>query len=270
MAITNYNTYKTALAGPIQDIIRIKSFSTSNLVGGFQSSWMYTPDPAPAAPTTAAVPSNTFANGGFGQSDRTNQRIGRVNIGTQTVGGLVLCDRLSHTGGLDATVTGAQSTNLSTSALTRYTSGVGVWGALEIYTIIGTTATTITVTYTDTDNNSATSPAIPFGGSGNREVARMIPITLAAGDVGIKSVQSVNLLASTTTAGAFGITLFKPLVWVPYPSLLNGLSLDALFGLGGTMPVIENGACLFWMWFPSANGQSSGNMNTQWHFIEDV
>jgi len=270
MAITDFTTYKSLISAPSQIIHKVKAFSSSTQTGGLLSSWMQVPDPAPSAPTTAAVPSGTLVNGGFGQSDGTNQRISKITTGVQVFMGLILCDRLSHQGGLSGTTTGAQTTNLDTAALTRYTNGVGVWAGLEIYTSVGSTATTCTVTYTNTAGGSSTSPAIPFGGTGYNTAGRIIPVPLSSGDVGVKSVQNVNLTASTLTAGNFGVTLFKPLLWLPYSPMYQQMSTDALLGMGGMMPTIENSACLFWVCFPSVNGVGVGTVNAELIFTEDA
>ena len=131
-------------------------------------------------------------------------------------GAYIFVDRLSHQGGLNATGTGAQTTNLPTAALPRYTNGVDVMLGLEIYTQIGSTATTLTVSYTNESGTSGrTAPATVFGGTGAREAGRFFILPLQAGDSGIRSVQSVTVAATTGTAGNFGIVLFKPLFMVP-------------------------------------------------------
>jgi len=131
-------------------------------------------------------------------------------------GAYIFVDRLSHQGGLNATGTGAQTTNLPTAALPRYTDGRDVMLGLEIYTQIGSTATTVTVSYTNESGTSGrTTPAVVFGGTGTREVGRFMVFPLQAGDSGVRSVQSVTVAATTGTAGNFGVVLFKPLFMVP-------------------------------------------------------
>ena len=70
----------------------------------------------------------------------------RPRRGFAQPGILVLYDRLLHIGGLNATTTAAQTVG---GSLSRYTGGAGnqIW--VEIYTQIGTTATTITANYTN-------------------------------------------------------------------------------------------------------------------------
>lgn len=125
--------------------------------------------------------------------------------------GGVLIDRLSHQGGLSGTVTTAQTTNLPTAALTRYTSGVGVYAALEVYTAVGATDALWTVSYTNQAGTAGRTASwlmadTPGGNSFH-------PIPLVGSDTGVRSVESVTLTPSTGTAGNFGVTLFKPLVW---------------------------------------------------------
>ena len=181
---------------------------------------------AGVTPSTAAVPTKMMA-GAIGNIDSWQNSGGSYqnwllggDFETQVRPSLcVLVDRLSHQGGLSGIVTGAQTTNLPTAALTRYTDGAGVWAVIEIYTQVGGTITTITVDYTNQDGNPATSLARSFGSSNFREARRILPISLAQGDTGVRAVSSVNVLATTGTAGNFGITLVKPLcAFVTIPS----------------------------------------------------
>jgi hypothetical protein len=179
---------------------------------------------------------------------------------------LMLIDRLSHMGGLSATTTTAQ--NVNTAALTRYTLGAGVMMGVEIYTQIGTTATTLTASYTDQDNNSGiTSPVITFGGTSYREVNTLLVLPLAEGDTGVRSVQTVTVAATTGTAGNFGVTLFKPLALIP---LVCGMptSWNALMGGCGQLAEIADDACLGWMVVCFAGQTTSATIHGQVRFIE--
>jgi hypothetical protein len=167
------------------------------------------------------------------------------NVGAQRCSALLL-DRLCHQGGLSGTVTTAQTTNLPTAALPRYTSGDGVQAAVEIYSQIGSTSTTLTISYTNQAGVSGqVSQPIVIGGSSNNSVGVMLPIPLADGDTGVQSVQSVTLAGSTLTAGNFGITLFKRLALLP-PHTGNFVERQGyrnyLFG-GGAVEILP-GACL--------------------------
>lgn len=155
--------------------------------------------------------------------------------------GLMLIDRLSHQGGLSGTVTTSQTTNLPTAALTRYTSGVGVYAALEVYTAIGATNATWTVVYT---NQAGTgSRSVTFILDLTPSLGSFIPIPLQGTDTGVKSVESLTLTPSTGTAGNFGITLYKPLAWIPAAATRLNRPND-IFDIPGWNEPILDGACL--------------------------
>ncbi len=258
MALSNYAAYEEALNGPYQRCMVSKNALTT-VAGRSFSSWLSGGFPAAgAAPTTAAVPTAATTGAWTGLSSAlfngTNRRILKAVLDyapTVTGGGmLTICDRLSHQGALSATTIGAQVTNLPTAALTRKTSGVGVEIGLEVYSVIGTTGTVVSASYTDTGAAAGNAtPAMTFGGTGFREASRMFTLPLAQGAVGALSVESVSATASTLTAGNFGVTLYYPLVHIPLDDLLalRGYA-DALTGFGTWFPLVDNDACLFGIW----------------------
>lgn len=160
--------------------------------------------------------------------------------------GILVYDRLSHQGGLSGTVAGAQTTNLPTAALTRYTDGIGVMTGIEIYSAVGTTITDLTTSYTSSGASGHASPNIFFGGAtANIRVAQaFMVLPLASGDRGVQSVESVSLAASTVSAaGNFGVTLFKPLFFVPVGQYIGGTAeKDALTAT--FLSEIISGACI--------------------------
>lgn len=230
--------------------------------GGFETTGV--------APTTAVVPTNTTA-GALGQLDATGgvQRV--VNISTFGVnsGMLLLADRLSHQGGLSGLTLGAQTTNLPTAALTRSTDGIGVWPCVEIYTQIGTVATTLVASYTNTAGTAGrTTQSIVFGDNPNREAKLLIPLPLQQGDIGCKSVESVTIGLSTGTAGNFGITLIKPILAVPSSQeVIDVQSYDPVLHLGGYAPQIVDGACLMLIYYSVAG--TSGILSGELKISED-
>jgi hypothetical protein len=218
---------------------------------------------AGATPSTAAVPSRTIT-GAIGQVNPAVAdalRVVQAEQRSSVSGGLwMLCDRLSHQGGLSGTTTTAQTTNLPTAALTRYTDGVGVMAALEIYSAVGATATTVVCSYTNTDPTSGqlTQPMV-FGGANDLAAGRMIPFNLAAGDKGVRAVANVDLVASTTTAGNFGVTLFRPLFMYPTGPEPAGAWWNMVGG-GMHLPQILTDACLFIVFVTQGTGGTGNHM----------
>jgi hypothetical protein len=239
MAVADLAAYKAALENrpnPAPFVIA-SSTGIAGRVMDLWVPWMGPYNPVGAAVTTAAAPTRATSgamgqqNGGSGALQIMGGKFASLAAGT-----IIWCDRLSHQGGLVGNVTTSQTTNLSTAALTRYTSGVGVMMGLTIYTQIGTTGSTISVTYTDTADASQTAPAIVIGGTGFREANRMLQVPLVSGGVGVKSVQSVIInTTSTGTAGAFGVTLFKPLF---------AMSIDSTDNFSGNPRDYINGGCM--------------------------
>jgi hypothetical protein len=229
--------------------------ATSPIIGRGCSLWTYDGMPAGGAvPTVAAIPNRT-TTGALPFVAPTGGRdlhlIG-ANITPLTAGVYLLYDRLFHIGGLSGTSTADQTVQggTPTPALTRNTGGAGNMAWYEIYSILGTTARTLTMTYVDQDGNTATSN-IFIGGTAGREVTRAQRIPLAAGDTGIRSVEKVALDASTGTLGNFGITIAQPLAWIPVGASGTAGWRDYTTGLPG-IPVINPDACLGLMFLPAA------------------
>ena len=230
--------------------------ATSPISGRGCSLWEYDGMPAKGAvPTIGSIPDRTtqgaipFTAAGGG---RDKHLIG-ASIAPLTSGVYLLYDRLFHEGGLSGTSTAAQTIQGSTPtpALTRNTGGAGNIAFYEIYTIIGTTSTTLTMTYTNQAGTGSKTSTINIGGTGFREVTRMQRIPLAAGDSGIQAIEQIQLTATTGTAGNFGITIAQPLAWIPVGAGGTMGWRDYTTGLPG-IPVIDPNACLALMFIPSA------------------
>lgn len=226
---------------------------SATIAGRLTSLWTYDGQPsAGAVPTTVAVPVNT-TTGGMIQTDpgggRQKWLVGASLVGKET-GTLFIYDRLLHIGGLDGTVTSTQTVG---GSLTRYTNGIGNMIMLEIYTIIGTTATTIEVNYTDQGGGAGVSPTIVFGSTGFREAERMLYVPLASGDYGVQGVTNVDLLATTGTAGNFGVTVIHPIASIDFFGA--GQSAARSFLTPHGIPEILTDACLAMMWLPAGTTQ---------------
>lgn len=240
----------------------IAGAAPGTLVGGRWSSlWKYDGQPgaATATPTTAVVTTNATA-GAFAQATSASgakKRLLSICACGVAAGSVLLYDRLVQHGGMSGTVTSAQTTNLTSSttpALTRHTSGVGVEAWLEVYTQIGVTGTTVTTSYTNsTPTSGKASVAAAFGNTAFREQDRIIPLPLASGDKGVTSVQSVTVLATTGTAGNFGITIAFPLVILPMAIAGVGYAWSGIMMAGGPLDLgATSDACLALGWFPVA------------------
>jgi hypothetical protein len=152
---------------------------------------------------------------------------------------LLLLDRLVSVSGLSIASTGDKT--VSSAALTRYTDGVGVEALLEL-----TTATTANVAvvsmnaYTDSADGASVGGSVTFAAAAqNIDSAFFMP--LAAGDVGVKAVSTINV-GTAGTSGVCALTLVKRLAQVPLVANI-GTVIDFTRGYPG-MPRIYDGATL--------------------------
>jgi hypothetical protein len=271
VAIATLAALRAAMEAPHERVLEYKTVAASAgqvLV----STWITAPLGA-SAPTTAEAPTRA-STGAIGQRNGGADALRLVRLLVHPQGGAglqcasFLVDRLSHQGGLSGIVTTEQTANLPTAALTRYTTGEDVFAAVEIHSTIGTTATTATLNYTNQAGTAGrTSPPFVIGGAGFRENNRFIRVPLQQGDTGVRSVQGITLAASTGTAGAFGIVLYKQLLSIP--SLLSDYQLDfnPLLGLGGMFPEIVDDACLHFL--VRTTSASPGPFQAELSFAED-
>lgn len=271
MAIANLNAFRTHLesgiaetfVGTLATLVNLRVSSLYRLVVAPGQT------AAPGAPSTPTALDNTNV-GALNRLIPSQSPSNVYGVGFRIFNGNSSCvyfviDRLSHMGGLSGIVTTAQTVN--TATLTRHTSGLGVYAAIEVYGVIGTTVTTVTMTYTNSDGiGSRVSPAMTFGGTGfgagTGGVHRFIIIPLQDGDKGVQSVQSVTLAGTTGTAGNFGITLFKPLGTVVAPSQTDQ-PLNLLSGGIINIPQIEQTACISLL-SVNATGDTNAYGAIQW------
>lgn len=236
----------------------IDKASIANAVAGqVFSLWRATGQPAQGAiPAAAAVCNNAllgcipFPN----QTDPVTSYLGRLSALAANAGvSLEIYDRLMHMGGLNGTLTTAQtvgvdiSTNLAASNMAARIGAADysdvLWW-LEWYTDTGATGVncTVNVTYNDATAANLTVLALPATVRASRLFALnpLIPVA-DAGRGGIRSVNNLTLAATTGTAGSFGVTATRWLTDAYLPLANNRHPLNwADLGLER----VHNSACL--------------------------
>ena len=174
---------------------------------------------------------------------------------------LMLVDLLGFYPITSVTTTGAQTLN-NTVTLPRYTDGAGVQAFLTPSTVMGAATPNITLNYTNSagtagkatpatlpiGNTAAAVTSIVYSGTGTGKYGPFIP--LAAGDAGIRSVQSINLSASYVS-GVLNLVLCKPIMTLPITTLGVTAERD-LVNQFASMPRIYDGACLNWLMLAGA------------------
>lgn len=171
--------------------------------------------------TSGALP---FTNPGGGRQ----KWLVHASLGAQRSGQLIIYDRLLHIGGFSGTSVSAQNVG---GSITRYTDGVGNLAYFEVYTAIGATVVTATLSYTNDLGNPATS-TIRVGNLFPRQRSQIASFPLNAGEKGVAAVTSVTLSGTTGTAGNFGITIGHPLM-----DVVGNSGTSANYGVGATSSV---------------------------------
>lgn len=157
---------------------------------------------------------------------------------------LILCDFLLYYPA--CVVTGSPTTLNNTVTLPRYTNGVGVQCFVEVQSALGATQPALTLNYRDTgdaDKNGLdlTSPANSAPISTLFQNRGGVFLPLAAGDLGVKRINSYTLATGTT--GTVSFVLVKPLAEIPLLAANTASERDFLSQLP-SLPKIEDGACL--------------------------
>jgi len=224
---------------------------TAPIAGRPMSLWRFDGQPAlGAVPGAVAIPDNT-TDGGLKQTDPaggTQKWMLGGGVSGLVAGTVILYDRLLHIGGLSGTTTTAQTVG---GTITRYTNGAGNMLFAEVYTTVGASSTTISASYTDQDGNTGqTTAAVAFGNTGFREDTRAIFLPLASGDTGVRACASTTVLATTGTAGSFGITMAHPLAMAAISAAgLTGWR-NFTTGMPG-LPEVLTDACLALLFIPN-------------------
>jgi hypothetical protein len=178
-----------------------------------------------------------FTNPGSG-----NSYLGRFNAVATVACTLILVDKLATCGRLLDTSTANTLTGQPTIT-SRAPNGEDVEIWVEWITASGATASTLTPTYTNqAGTGSKVGQALTLQTAS--VVGQMQQCSLAAGDTGVQSIQSVAKSASMVGTGAFNMVLLRRIAEVPLTTANLGATLDA-FALG--MPQIYDSSNLSFM-----------------------
>lgn len=218
----------------LQPTIHVKNMGTidATSTGAFGSGWYVTggypdnggvPDTStaggvalngPSVPGQLALPTPPTGNSSY-----VARLTASLASGNMSQGVLLLCDRLWHCGAnsaggaLSATATTAQtitSTAWPARDINGSANGVGVFIGVEVTTALGTAAGVITVNYTNSSGTSGRSANTTATAMATK-VRNFYPVSLQAGDVGVRSIQTVTL-SITQTSGQWVLVAYRPLL----------------------------------------------------------
>ncbi len=255
--IENIDNLVKALGNNSSRIVLDKASIASQTANSYCSLWRATGQPGQGAiPTVVATCNNTTVGTiGFNQQISPSTSYGAyLEIATGNAAmTMELHDRLANMGGLNGTLTTAQSVNLDLNTLLA-TDNIGkrkgdanysdVQWWLEWYTATGGTAVTATIVVTYNDGTTGNLSVLSLAGS--RPASHMIPlnslIPSAQSGKFIRGIVSVTLSATTGTAGNFGVTATRPRMTLSAPIANFKIIADwAQLGL----PEIYNSSAIF-------------------------
>ena len=255
MTITTRDKLIDALGNNSSRLLIDKASISNAAAGQFHSLWRATGQPGQAAIPAAAAVCNNALTGALNFAQQTSPA---TTYGTwanamcsNNATTLEIHDRLMHMGGLSGTSTGSQTVNLDINANLASNnldarkgdanfSDVQWW--MEWYTDTGGTAVTATVGVTYNDGTTGT---LSVALAATRRASLMIPlngfIPAAAAGKYIRGIDTVQLSATTGSAGSFGFTATRPRMTMPLP-LANKMETFDWAALG--LPEIFNSSCL--------------------------
>lgn len=198
-----------------------------------------------AIPGAASAGGTTYTQGALAgypkwSAGGLSTYIGRLGATFATVGTMHIYDTLWACSGFNGTLLTAQAVTGFTGLPARNSTGVGAEIWRYCTTALGATASNITVQYT---NSVGTAGRVTVSTAmiASMPAYRMFQVPLQSGDVGVQSIQSVTLSASTGTAGSFGVIIMDRLCAVS-ASLVNVNNSSDFAALG--MPKIDDTAVI--------------------------
>jgi hypothetical protein len=166
-------------------------------------------------------------------------------------GGVWLVDLLWYNTALSVTTTGAQAFTTPTwpaRDVNGSTNGEGVeFGILATATMGNPAVTNTTASYTDSDGNAGATATIASVAA-SLTAGSVVPFQLAAGDKGVRSIQSVTL-GTNYVSGTMSIIAFRRIAFVPVPVINTGQA--AMFASNPGVRLYD-GSCLHVWQLPTA------------------
>lgn len=185
----------------------------------FHSFWNSTGLPAGGS-NPAATPGTAYVNGvgGITLPDLSPlqkhlvQLTGSLRFASanSTTCVLMVYDRLVGVSGISTATTGDKTVN--STALPRYTDGIGVQVWLENTFSVSSNPVVSMASYTDDTGSGKVGPTYAIPGSANVD-GFFGPLPIAAGSKGVKSVETINVVSGTN--GTVNVILLKPLAVLP-------------------------------------------------------
>ena len=197
-------------------------------------------------------------------AEAADGRLVQVTAGWSNTGSVMLIDRLVETQEYSRATTALVTDGFPTPTLPRYATGEGVMVHARAMTTTST-ETVLTVTYTNQAGVSGRTGICRLGSTSNYSAAgSSSPMSLQAGDTGVRSIQSVQLSVAAAS-GTYRLVMFRPLAIVDVPLLDTRRNfMDS--GMVGLIPDTTD-ACLSMIY--AASTTTGGVMGMELSFAQD-
>lgn len=231
MAIT---TVDGALAGMQYPRTFAKAVTGTMVAGRPHSTFYLAGQPGAAvAPTPGAAGAALTSYSGqipFTNPVSGNSYLARFQGQATIAGTLVLADRLWHNSGIVVTTTTAQTINSAAFPardVDASTNGNGVRIGLEVSTATGAGAATPSISYTNQAGTAGKTGAMEVPYVASSIAGTFYPFTLAAGDTGVRSIQTYTGSVSMTS-GAVHLVAYRELARLELTAANVPSAIDAL------------------------------------------
>jgi hypothetical protein len=251
MAISTLDQLLDALGNNSSRIVWDKASLANAAAGQVFSLWRATGVPGQGAIPTAAAICTKGLTGAMGFDNQTAPVASYYAWQTITTGNnttaVEVHDRCAHMGGLNGTLTTAQTVSMDVSTLgggldparrgdPNY-SDLQWW--IEIFTDLGATGVNATANVNFDNGSTGNLPVVALGAT--PRAGRLYPLVSNVSGRFIRGVNTITLSATTGAAGNFGVTVTRPRT-VVNANVANKAEQYDWAQLG--LPIIPNHSCL--------------------------
>lgn len=244
MAIQTMDALVKGLAGS-ETLFWYKTTSTTTVAGYDLSYWQLGGVPAlPAIPSSVAVECTSTEAGAPAMVSVSTDKyyVVAADVVATVLQTFTMNDRLYHCGNLVGNSTATQSFTVTSTVamdLGRICTACPTEWWAEVYTTMGTAASTCVFDVTYTDASTGTIRQI---WASTMRQSRLLRLQSTDNKI-IQTVHGATLQATTGTAGSWGVTVSRPLFSMTCPAANQGVAYD--FAQIG-MPELSSRACLWW------------------------
>lgn len=260
MSIT---TLDGVVAGAQPPVTFAKGVSGAPVAGRPVSFFQFGGIPGPGSPNSGLTGANFSSSSAIpagmlyhvDPAGGLNSYLSRFVAEATQAGTVLLCDRLWDCGPAtnSTSVQTLSQPTLPARDANGATAGLGVQLGIEVVTATSSAAAVCTASYTNSAGTAgSTASLIDLPTAAVNVQGNFYRLGLAAGDQGVRSVQSITF-STAWTSGAIALVAYRVLAVL---ELANPLIPNAIDALTGGFPQLFNGVCPFLIFIPNTTTAS--------------